>query len=130
MRNFGYFDEISPKKKTLASRLGRSISLCGRQASKWRCSSRLGRGVAAGATSGTPWPPLASRRIRCEGAVDAISFTFVTNVGKHGPFGEPRQGTPFSVPLQNGARVVGVLWEVRIPARCLGCLRASVVTNH
>ena len=36
----------------------------------------MGRGVAAGATSGTPWPPLASRRIRCEGAVDAISFTY------------------------------------------------------
>jgi hypothetical protein len=35
------------------------------------------------------------------------SLTFVTNVGKHGPFGEPRQGMPFSVPLQNGARVVG-----------------------
>ena len=36
------------------------------------------------------------------------SLTFVTNLGKkHGPFGEPGQGTPFSVPVQDGGRVVG-----------------------
>ncbi|RCV15466.1 hypothetical protein SETIT_3G058400v2 [Setaria italica] len=34
------------------------------------------------------------------------SLTFVTNVGKHGPFGNPGQ-TPFSVPVQDDARVVG-----------------------
>ncbi|CAN6331378.1 unnamed protein product [Urochloa humidicola] len=36
-----------------------------------------------------------------------LSLTFVTNVGKHGPFGEPTHGTPFSVPVQDGGRVVG-----------------------
>ncbi|CAN6340583.1 unnamed protein product [Urochloa humidicola] len=35
------------------------------------------------------------------------SITFVTNVGKHGPFGKPAEGTPFSVPVQDGGRVVG-----------------------
>ncbi|GJM94562.1 hypothetical protein PR202_ga11219 [Eleusine coracana subsp. coracana] len=35
------------------------------------------------------------------------SLTFVTNVGKHGPFGNAGEGTPFSVPVQNGGRVVG-----------------------
>ncbi|GJM94563.1 hypothetical protein PR202_ga11220 [Eleusine coracana subsp. coracana] len=35
------------------------------------------------------------------------SLTFVTNVGKHGPFGNSKEGTPFIVPLQNGGRVVG-----------------------
>ncbi|WVZ96226.1 hypothetical protein U9M48_041892 [Paspalum notatum var. saurae] len=35
------------------------------------------------------------------------SLTFVTNVGKHGPFGRPGEGTPFSVPVQDGGRVVG-----------------------
>ena len=39
------------------------------------------------------------------------SLTFVTNAGKHGPFGEPRQGTPFSVPVHNGGRVVGFFWR-------------------
>jgi len=35
------------------------------------------------------------------------SLTFVTNLGKkHGPFGEPGD-TPFSVPVQDGGRVVG-----------------------
>jgi hypothetical protein len=34
------------------------------------------------------------------------SLTFVTNAGKHGPFGDPAQ-TPFSVPVHDGGRVVG-----------------------
>ncbi|CAL4895742.1 unnamed protein product [Urochloa decumbens] len=36
-----------------------------------------------------------------------LSLTFVTNAGKHGPFGEPTHGTPFRVPVQDGGRVVG-----------------------
>nr|CAB3460183.1 unnamed protein product [Digitaria exilis] len=35
------------------------------------------------------------------------SLTFVTNAGKHGPFGEAAEGTPFSVPVQDGGRIVG-----------------------
>jgi hypothetical protein len=35
------------------------------------------------------------------------SLTFVTNLGKHGPFGQPGEGTPFSIPVQYGGRVVG-----------------------
>ncbi|OEL37029.1 hypothetical protein BAE44_0001951 [Dichanthelium oligosanthes] len=35
------------------------------------------------------------------------SLTFVTNVGKHGPFGEHGEGTPFSITVQDGGRVVG-----------------------
>ncbi|TVU17892.1 hypothetical protein EJB05_33953, partial [Eragrostis curvula] len=35
------------------------------------------------------------------------SLTFVTNVRRHGPFGESDKGTPFSIPVQNGGRVVG-----------------------
>ncbi|KAL6594563.1 hypothetical protein ACP70R_048301 [Stipagrostis hirtigluma subsp. patula] len=42
-----------------------------------------------------------------DGHAVVLSLTFVTNVGKHGPFGEPGQGTPFSVPVKNGGRVVG-----------------------
>ncbi|CAN6336279.1 unnamed protein product [Urochloa humidicola] len=36
-----------------------------------------------------------------------LSLTFVTNAGKHGPFGEPTHGTPFRVPVRDGGRVVG-----------------------
>ncbi|KAL6840996.1 hypothetical protein ACP4OV_029256 [Aristida adscensionis] len=35
------------------------------------------------------------------------SLAFVTNAGKHGPFGAAGQGTPFRVPVRGGARVVG-----------------------
>ncbi|KAJ1261572.1 hypothetical protein BS78_09G040400 [Paspalum vaginatum] len=35
------------------------------------------------------------------------SLAFVTNVGKHGPFGRPGEGTPFSVPVQDGGCIVG-----------------------
>jgi len=39
---------------------------------------------------------------------DAVtSLTFVTNLRKHGPFGDV-DGTPFSVPVQNGGSIVAL----------------------
>lgn len=36
------------------------------------------------------------------------SLTLVTNLGnKHGPFGRAHEGTPFTLPVHNAARVVG-----------------------
>jgi hypothetical protein len=46
------------------------------------------------------------------------SLTFVTNVGRHGPFGKAVEGTPFAVPVRNGggffARSGGLLDPVGI----------------
>ncbi|CAL4910386.1 unnamed protein product [Urochloa decumbens] len=77
-----------------------------RMAGPWGGSGGRKRKVKFGATevikeiSGTYGP---FKRHACI----VRSLTFVTNVGKHGPFGKPEEGTPFSVPVQDGGRVVG-----------------------
>ncbi|XP_022685426.1 salt stress-induced protein [Setaria italica] len=64
----------------------------------WQAGHMFGAGEFVKEISGTYGPFGGHTVVR--------SLTFVTNIGKHGPFGTPWQ-TPFSVPVQDGAHVVG-----------------------